>query len=233
MKTILLLSMISIPALPQRFLSDDPLEKEPRQRPVGKPLSRKLSDYYDFISLQFANPAQRQPKKGPPVRAHAVNRLGEPMDGAWYEKRHYYKRMSLDALKRGPGQDSEPAPGDWTVIGAKSEGVTPGFVILDAKKRRYFIKFDPLSNPEMATAADSITSRFFYALGYHVPQNYVVSFNIEQLKLGPDVQLADASGKKRNMTNRDIYEIMVRVPKTRSEERRVGKECRSRGAQYQ
>jgi hypothetical protein len=66
----------------------------------------------------------------------------------------------------------------------------------------------------MATAADSISSRFFHALGYHVPENYIVYFRAEQLELGPDVQLADATGKKRKMTNRDIYEIFVKVPKT-------------------
>ncbi|MBI4903103.1 MAG: hypothetical protein HY820_05670 [Acidobacteria bacterium] len=214
MRPILAFLILCAPAWPQRFLSDDPLDREPRPRPVAKALNRKFSDYYDFISLQFGELAQKQPKKGPPIRALAVNTLGEPMDGAWYEKRHYSRRMSIDELKRGPGQDTPPQGNEWTVIGAKSEGITPGFVILDSRKRRYFIKFDPLTNPEMATSADSISSRLFYALGYHVPQNFIVYFNIEQLKLGEDVQLADKTGKKRSMTNRDLYEILVKVPRT-------------------
>ena len=36
-------------------------------------------------------------------------------------------------------------------MGAKSEGVTPGFTIVDSEKKMYFVKFDPISNPEMAT----------------------------------------------------------------------------------
>src|SRR5215470_9971061 len=148
--------LLLLPAWPQQFFSDDPLDREPRPRNVDKVANRKLSDYYDFFSLQFFHPEEPQPKKGPPIRSRAVNTLGEPMDGAWYEKRHYYRPMSIEALKRGPGQDAPPAPGDWTVVGAKSEGVTPGFVILDSQKRRFFVKFDPLTNPEMATAADSI-----------------------------------------------------------------------------
>lgn len=198
-----------------KFYPDDPLDREPKPRNVDKVLNRKLSDYYDLFSHQFGDVGERQPKVGPPIRAIAsVNTLGEPMDGAWYVKRHYYKHMSTEELQAGPGNTHPPAGAKWTVVGAKSEGITPGFTILDENKQRYFIKFDPLSNPEMATAADSISSRFFYALGYHVPENYIVYFRPENLELGPDVQLADATGTKRKMTNRDIYEILVKVPKT-------------------
>jgi len=214
MRLLSLLLLLPIAAFPQRkFYPDDPLDREPAQRNVDKALSRKLSDYFDLFSHQFGEVGQRQPKKGPPIPAQAVNTMGEPMDGPWYEKRHYYKRMTADELRRGPGNTRPPAGKKWTVVGAKSEGITPGFTILDENKQRYFIKFDPLSNPEIATAADSISSRFFYALGYHVPENYIVFFTPEQLELGPDVQLADATGKKRTMTNRDIYEILVKVPK--------------------
>jgi hypothetical protein len=53
--------------------------------------------------------------------------------------------------------------------------------MVDAKKRRYFVKFDPLSNPEMATAADMISARFLHALGYHVYDSYLVYFDRRQL----------------------------------------------------
>lgn len=214
MKRLTLLLLLSLAAFSQRkFYPDDPLDREPTPRNVDKALNRKLSDYYDLFSHIFGHVGERQPVNGPPIPARAVNTLGEPMDGAWYEKRHYYRRMTPEQLKRGPGNTNPPAGPKWTVVGAKSEGITPGFTILDEKKQRYFIKFDPLSNPEMATAADSISSRLFYAAGYHVPENYIVYFKPEQLELGPDVQLADATGKKRKMTNRDIYEILVKVPK--------------------
>jgi hypothetical protein len=209
---ILLFLAVAQAAVAQRFYPDDPLNREPVPMNVGQAANRKLSDYYDFFANQFADLGEKQPQKGPPVRARGVNTLGEPMDGAWYVKRHYYRRMSIDELKAGPGNSLPPAGAQWTVVGAKAEGITPGFTILDANKRRYFVKFDPMTNPEMATAADSISSRFFHALGYYVPQNYIVHFTPEQLVLGDDVQLADATGKKRKMTQRDIYEILVKVP---------------------
>jgi hypothetical protein len=211
----LLASGAALACAQMKFYADDPLQREPAPVHVEAVLNRKLSDHYDLFSHQFGSPGQRQPKTGSPIKARAVNTLGEPMDGAWYEKRHYYRRMTLEELKRGPGDATPPAKGKWTVVGAKAEGITPGFTILDENRRRYFIKFDPLTNPEMATAADSISSRFFYALGYHVPENYMVTFTPEQLELGDNIQLSDATGKKRKMTSRDLYEILVKVPKTR------------------
>jgi hypothetical protein len=99
------------------------------------------------------------------VRAKAVNTLGEPMDGAWYTHRHYWHPLSLEELARGAGGTTLPSTeGPWTVVSAKTQGVAPGMV--DAKKPRYFVKFDPLSNPEMATAADMISARFLHALGH-------------------------------------------------------------------
>jgi hypothetical protein len=122
--------------------------------------------------------------------------------------------MSVAELVRGPGNERPPdMSGKWTVVKAKSEGVTPGFEFLDPKKRRYVLKFDPLEYPEIATAPDTLVSKFFHALGYHVPENYIVHFTRDQLVLGKDVQLTDAKGQVRAMTERDITELLLRVPR--------------------
>jgi hypothetical protein len=199
--------------LGRKFYDDDPLIAEPPPRAVEKAASRKLSDYYDIVSHILATPGARQtPRK--PIPAEGINTMGDPMEGAWWERRHYWKRMSLAELKRGPGSERGPATdGKWTVVGAKTEGITPGFVILDRHKRRYFVKFDPPSNPEMATGADQIASKLFYALGYHVPENYIVYFSPDMLQLGEDVIVEDRVGRKRAMTGRDLAEILLRVHK--------------------
>ena len=46
------------------------------------------------------------------------------------------------------------------MISAKSEGISPGFVMKDSKNDEYFVKFDPISNPEMATGAEMICAPF-------------------------------------------------------------------------
>jgi hypothetical protein len=207
------LLLAAFPAAAQKFYDDDPLLREPAPRPVDHLARRKLSDYYDFFRHLLVRPGERQPAKGEPIRARGVNTLGEPMAGAWYAPRHYARRMSIEELVRGPGVDHPPSSRQWRVVEAKNEGVTPGFTVIDENDRRYYIKFDPLTNPEIATGADQICTRVFHALGYHVAENYVVNFSPDILRLGEDVEIEDKAGKKRKMTSRDLTEILMKTPR--------------------
>ena len=207
---LLLIAACAGDGLCRKFHDDDPLIREPQPRAVQNPASRKLSDYYDILIHTLATPGEKQGKNGR-IPAQGINTLGDPMEGAWWERRHYWERMTQSELERGPGGHAAPATdAKWSVVSAKTEGITPGFVILDRNNRRYFVKFDPPSNPEMATGADQIASKIFYALGYHVPENYVVYFDPEILELGSDVTVEDKLGRKRKMTSRDLSEILLR-----------------------
>ncbi len=105
--------------------------------------------------------------------------------------------------------------GPWMVLSGKNEGITPGLSIKDAEGRRYLLKFDPMSNPEMASAADVIGCKFFYALGYNVPENYIVQFKRSQLTTGADAQIRDATGRERAMQEYDIDDVLQKVPRDR------------------
>jgi hypothetical protein len=204
-------AVLAFPAAAQRFYDDDPIQREPRPRDAGNIKPRKLSDYYDFFSNTFAKPGERHvnTKKYP---AQAVNTLGDAPDSSWYTKRHYWRRMSIAELTRGPGDENAPSTdAPWKVVAAKAEGITPGFEIVDSKGRRYVLKFDPQRYPEIATSVDTIGSKFFHALGYNVPENYIVYFTEDQLELSDDVKLRDALGRARKMTGRDITELLMRV----------------------
>ncbi len=213
MRIALILVSFAALAAPPRFYDDDPLTADPKPRDASKAVSRKLSDIYDLFSNMFATPGERQPAKGPPTRARAVNTLGEPYEPAWFTPRHHWKRLTADELRRGPGDSRPPAEGPWTVVRAKSEGVTPGFTIVDARKRMYFVKFDPKSNPEMATGAEMVGSRLFYAVGYNVPENYLVRFTPDRLALGKEIKIYDSQGRPHAMTRRDLNEILLKVPR--------------------
>ena len=65
----------------------------------------------------------------------------------------------------------------WKVVAAKNEGITPGLTIQDSHGRKYVLKFDPKTNPEMASAADVIGCKFFYALGYNAPEDRILPEN--------------------------------------------------------
>ena len=141
--------------------------------------------------------------------------MDEVPDSAWYTNRHARARMGIADLRRGPGDANPPAAGPFTVIAAKNEGITPGFVIRDARGRRYVLKFDPLSNPEMASAADVISSKFFYALGYNVPENYVIHIDRGQLTVAEDAVIKDERGRKRPIRAQDIDAMLAKVPHSR------------------
>jgi len=196
-----------------RFYPDDPLRKEPAPRDAALQ-NRKLYDYYDLLENSFGEKGDRN-DRGHITPAKGVNTLGEPMDGAWYTHRHYFKPMSSEELMDGVGGKNPPSPeGPWTVVSAKSEGISPGFVMTDSKHDRYYVKFDPISNPELATGAEMISVRFFHALGYHVPDDYLIFFNREKLVLDPNVEIR-LEGRKRKMKPKDLNKLLAKVPKTR------------------
>lgn len=197
----------------KKFFSDDPIWVSPRPAPVVSASSRKLSEYYDFFANTFFSVGDRAPHPGVYLPSEAINTVDEVPDSAWYTNRHASHTMSLAELKTGPGDTHPPAAGKWTVVAAKNEGITPGFRIRDDAGRQYLVKFDPPSNPELASAADVITSKFFYALGYNVPENYVVEFDRRNLIIGKDAQLKDSTGRKRAIREADVDEMLAKAPR--------------------
>jgi hypothetical protein len=195
-----------------KFYPDDPLQKEPTPHDVAGIKVRNLNDYYDLLQNSFTD--KGKPKENGHVPAGNVNTLGEPMDGAWYTHRHYWRTMSDHELARGSGGSNPPSSdGPWTVISAKTEGISPGFAMTDAKGTEYFVKFDPISDPEMATGAEMICVRIFHALGYNTPDDYLIHFKRERLVLGSDVEFFDSEGRKRRMVARDLEKLLKKVPK--------------------
>ena len=205
----------------QKFYDDDPLDKLPAPMHVEDAKSRKLNDFYDLYQNTFGQPGERHSKKkrSPElIPSQAVNTLDEvPDDPAWFINRIGAHKMSVEDLVRGPGNDKSPSlDGPWTIVGAKTSGVTPGFRIKDAAGRMYLLKFDPPTNPEMATASDVIGAKFFHALGYNTPENYIVSFDENRLVLGDLVRVFDAAaGRDRAMRPRDVTLMLAKVPRDR------------------
>lgn len=204
---------LCVPALEARkFYPDDPLLREPAPVPATQVKPRKISDIYDFFWHIVASPGEKQPPSNR-IEAQDINTLGEVLEGSWYNKRHARQPMSPEQLVAGPGSENPPAEGPWTILSIKAEGVTPGFRIRDEKGRQYFLKFDPLGHRDMATAADVISSKFFHALGYHVPENYIVNFDRDRLRLAEGIAFRDSHGRLRKVTPRDVGEILTRVPR--------------------
>lgn len=198
-----------------KLYADDPLLQEPPPRPVKRVATRHVDDIYDFLANSFATPRRVAKTKRQGRRpALDVNTLGDVPDSAWYTKRHFYSRMSIEELKRGPGNSAPPSThGIWRVISAKSDGITPGFAIEDEHHHRYLLKFDRPDYPELASAADVIGSKVFYALGYYTPENHIVHFRREQLQVFEGMMWRDAAGKKRPLTRSVLDGMLAGRPK--------------------
>ncbi len=192
----------------QKFLPDDPIRLDRDNLDVPTPRRHRTNDYYDFFQNSFGNPGDRKPRT-----AMNVNTIGEVPDNSWFTNRHGRRRMSIADLVRGPDRGAGPADGPWKAIRGDKEGVTPGFWIQDARGDRYVIKFDPRGNLEMATSADVIGSKFFHAMGYNVPENYLVYFWPGRVDVADDAVITDGLGRRRKMDQRDLHEILNRTPR--------------------
>jgi hypothetical protein len=198
---LILLTQTIVPA--RRFFPDDPITGTCPQLPVAEVQPNRIDEFTDFIK-QSGNGQVR-----PPQPALGVNTLGEVFDSAWFTNRHGSRRMTPEELRRGPG-DSHPPQPPFVVLTARMDGKTPRFEIRDAAGEIYFLKPDPGAHPELATSADVIGARFFYALGYNTPENYLVSIQRDHLTPAEDARMTGTS-RKRPIDDRGLTALLDMV----------------------
>lgn len=167
---------------------------------------------------RFFNPSRLVRKVGVPFggdhvqAASNLNTLDEVPNSSWFTNRIGIQPVTPADAARGPVEGEGPdrsAP--WTIVSAKTQGVTPGFNIKDARGQTYLLKFDPPCCPGMSSAAGVITGRILHTAGYNVPEDFVVTFRREDLVLGEKVRFTDPEGVKRPMTTQDLERILSTV----------------------
>ncbi len=120
--------------------------------------------------------------------------------------------MSIEELELGPNTTAAPdMTNPWTITGGKSGGITPGFTIHDSRGEVYFVKFDPPDYPGLASGADVIGTKIFYAIGYHVPENYIAYIRREDLQISPTATISGGGRKESKMTEADLHTILADV----------------------
>jgi hypothetical protein len=188
-----------------RFYPDDPITRDPETQDASGVRRTRISETYDVMENSFLGAGDDEPK-----RAANVNTIDDVPDSSWFTNRAGRRAMSIDELVRGPDRSTGPS-GKWTVTGRKSEGVTPGLTIKDGTGEIYWIKFDPKSNPEMASGAEVVSTKFFHAFGYHVPENYLAVVRREDLSIAPGATVKDEDGRDKPMRWRDIDAVLERA----------------------
>lgn len=189
----------------QQFLPDDPLTRTPEVAAVPKTNVQDINALYDFAHYSFHY------KSPGTTNSLAVNTLGEVPDSSWFTNRDI-SSLSIEALKKGGRSHGGPQP-PYIVVAAKTEGVSTGFRIRDARGLLYFVKADPASNLEMATSADVMGALFLYAAGYNVPENYVLVGRLDDFHLSDKATIKSTYGKDRKLTAIKLKQVFDRIPR--------------------
>ncbi len=210
--TILIIGLFAALLLPNsqvRFHSDDPLTQDPDRNPIPIPKKRKLSQIYDLVENTWI----LRPKDDEEIPASQnINTLGEIPNSSWYANRMGTRIMSIEELVRGPNQLSDvEGHKPWSLISVKTEGVTPGFTVRNTKGDVFYVKFDPPDNPQMSTSTEAIATKFFYAFGYNVPQNYLTFLRQQDLEIFPEAELTDENDVIRPVEQKDLKKIFDRI----------------------
>jgi len=106
------------------------------------------------------------------LSAKNLDEYGEVPDSSFYTNRAI-QGVDPAILARGPNRGPVPK-GPFTILKIKDKGVSPGFIGEDENGHKYLIKLEDTNHPGLAGTAEIVTSRIYWALGYFVPETYLV-----------------------------------------------------------
>ena len=204
-------TFLLLPAAPgankPKFFADDPVWREHDTRDASNMQPREIDVFYDTAENLFSSPGDGTPN----VRAQNVNTVDEVPDSSWYVNRAGRVSLTTDTLLKGPDTTDGPAPGQWTVVSAKKDGVTPGFTIRDSAGVVWFIKVDPPGYHGMATGTEVVVTKLFWALGYHVTEVHLAQMHRENLIISDEAKITTEGGSRRRMRASDIDAALKRA----------------------
>jgi hypothetical protein len=191
------------------FFPDDPIQIDnDRALDAGKATPIDGSNAYDFAEQTFFKPGDHTA-----IHAVNVNTLDEVPDSSWFSNRIGRREMSVAEIVRGPNDAEAPDISEWPIVEGKSSGITPGYRIRSPEGRLYQVKFDPPSNPEMASSAEVIGAAFYHAIGYNVVQGYAIDIDPSKIVIASTATTVDMRGRKRPMTREHVDQVLARAAK--------------------
>jgi hypothetical protein len=212
LSAIAALLVTSHPLSSQRpvFYPDDPIAVDDDMSLDASKVTRiEDSNSYDFIVNTFSTPGARHD-----LRAQNVNTLDELPDSSWFTNRIGRRTLPTAELVRGPDRLDAISLDNWKISGPKGSGLQPGFRMTDPSGQLYQIEFDPPSNPEMATGAETIGTAFYHAFGYNVVEVYIAELDAAKIEMEPTARILDPlTGERRQFTRRDVDEVVRRGAK--------------------
>jgi hypothetical protein len=213
------LAAVSSPgAATPRFYPDDPIwVDDDRAFDASKVGEIEDTNGYDFLVNTFSAPGERRD-----VRALNVNTVDEVPDSSWFTNRIGRRPMSVEEVVRGPDRLQGVSLEGWVVSGGKGSGVQPGFRMTDPAGQLYQIEVDPPSNPELASAVETIGTAFYHAMGYSVVEVYLAELDRKSLAISETATMRDPlNGKRRRLRQRDLDLVFDRAARLENGNYRV------------
>lgn len=204
---VTLVALLALPAAAsaQTFFPDDPLWVEPVTVDVTEAEDYEPDLTYQSLEGLFG---YRTPNG---LRAENVNTVDEVPDSPFFVNRAGRLDLTPAIVARAANTSDGPAPGAWTVVSAKSDGVTPGFTIRDSANTLWFIKFDPPGWRAMATGTEVTAAKLFWALGYHTVEYHIGSLRPENLVIADGATIEPPGEAERPMVTADIGALLARA----------------------
>ena len=190
----------------RRFYPDDPLWADPELVDVPEVEVWDLSKSYDFLENTFAG-------KGTEGPALNVNSLDEVPDSSWFTNRIGVRDMSIDEILRGPDTVDGPAPGPLHVTGRPWTGITPKFTVRDSRGDIYVLKLDPVVAPELPSSVEIISTKIFHAIGYWVPEDYLMELDPQRLRIEEGAVFQTETGHEKLIEPSDVEHWMKGAPR--------------------
>lgn len=183
-----------------KFYPDDPVWEEVETEDASAAQKWEPDLLYDFVLNLFAKPGDADFDR----RAMNVNTVDEVPNGNWFVNRAGTRPLTPEEVTRAPNTDNGPAGGTWTVVSAKSDGVTPGFTVKDPAGAVWFLKFDPPGHRAMATGTEVVAAKLFWALGYHTAEYHIAKLRREALVIGDTATIRPPGANRRRLKSGDI-----------------------------
>jgi hypothetical protein len=183
--------------------------------PIAEPEARDVNEVRRLVEVsltdEVANVLGPRALFGGHHEALNVDRMDDVVNSAWYVSRNRAGSLPAAAVKRGPSSTGGPADGPLTIVAAKVQGISPGFTVRDVRGDRYVLKFDPKGFLYLSSSAGVISNRLLYAAGYHVPEDYLVHFRLDRLRVEPGATYTDAKFVEQPLTLDVAREALTRT----------------------
>ena len=173
---------------------------------VGRPFSRFWHPGRFFRWLGTGDRVQRAANMNPLDEVvnstWFTNRIGCQDPGAtrnWSEGRRTVADWRRDRTAAQP----------WTIIGAKTAGVTPGFRIKDARGDVWLLKFDPPNHPGMTIRSGVVANLLFHAIGFNTPVDRLVVFDRDELVVGEGAKMQMGRAGSVPMTEANLDSVLA------------------------